>query len=355
MPSAALLPIDDLLRPIPGDLPAGDTVPFSIRQKMEEMRKEINPADFAPDDPRRPDEPKRADWPGIINLGQKTLREVSKDLQVAARVTEALTKQHGFAGLRDGLALMRRLIDECWDRVNPSIEDGDLEVRAAPFNWLDDPDRGARFPTTVRMAPIVLLEGEGYGWHHWKQAQDGKGGMSPEVFEKAVLMTPREYAQTVVEDLEAAEAELHQLIATLTLRLESVAPSMLALGEAVQQSLTLAREVLRRKGPGEEAAPEETTEATAVETTAGEPASVAAGLPRRPRTRAEVYQQLHEAAMMLQQMEPHSPVPYLILKAVEWGALPFPQLIRALVRDENIIVEMNRELGIKEQQPPQQS
>lgn len=54
-------------------------------------------------------------------------------------------------------------------------------------------------------------------------------------------------------------------------------------------------------------------------------------------------------------MEPHSPVPYLILKAVEWGSLPFPQLIRALVHDENIIVEMNREPGIKEPQPPQES
>jgi type VI secretion system protein ImpA len=64
-----------------------------------------------------------------------------------------------------------------------------------------------------------------------------------------------------------------------------------------------------------------------------------------------VYQRLTEAADVLAQLEPHSPVPYLIRKAVEFGSLPFPQLMRALIREEQVISEMNRELGIKEPTP----
>jgi len=60
---------------------------------------------------------------------------------------------------------------------------------------------------------------------------------------------------------------------------------------------------------------------------------------------------LIEAADLLEQLEPHSPVPFLIRKAVEFGSLPFPQLMRALIRDDKIIGEMNRELGIKEPPP----
>src|SRR5205823_6849755 len=147
MASPPLLSFDELLEPIPGDNPAGESVPFTMRQQLEELRKEINPNDFAEDDPRRPTEYKRADWPAIISLAQDILKNTSKDLLVAARLTEALTRDSGFSGLRDGMHLLRLLVEQCWDRLNPSIEDGDLEVRAGPFHWIDDADKGARFPT----------------------------------------------------------------------------------------------------------------------------------------------------------------------------------------------------------------
>ena len=70
-----------------------------------------------------------------------------------------------------------------------------------------------------------------------------------------------------------------------------------------------------------------------------------------PATRAEVYRQLGHAASLLRQLEPHSPIPYLIQKAVELGALPFPLLIRELVRDANVLEQLNRELGIKGEKP----
>ena len=158
MPGEPLIEFAALLEPIPGDDPSGSSLPFAAKQKLEEDRKEIDPSQWAADDPQRPENPKRADWPAIIGLATETLTETSKDLLVAARLTEALTHVHGFAGLRDGLHLLRELITTCWDRVRPTIEDGDLEVRAGPFNWLDDPDKGARFPTTLRQAPLVFTE-----------------------------------------------------------------------------------------------------------------------------------------------------------------------------------------------------
>src|SRR5580704_14779123 len=105
MASPALIEVDALLAPIAGENPAGESLPFSVRQQLDELRKEINPDLFDPDDPLRPDQPKLADWRGIINLGKQTLERTSKDLFVASRLLEALVKQHGFAGARDGLQL----------------------------------------------------------------------------------------------------------------------------------------------------------------------------------------------------------------------------------------------------------
>ena len=147
MPAEPLLDLDALLAPIPGDDPAGSSVPFATREKLEEDRKEISPDDYSADDPRRPDQPKRADWPSIARLARETLMATSKDLMVAARLVEAITQTGGFVGLRDGLTLLQRMADEAWDRIRPPIEEpGDLEVRAAPFFWLDDADRGGVVP-----------------------------------------------------------------------------------------------------------------------------------------------------------------------------------------------------------------
>jgi type VI secretion system protein ImpA len=68
-------------------------------------------------------------------------------------------------------------------------------------------------------------------------------------------------------------------------------------------------------------------------------------------SRAEAYRQLAQAAARLRELEPHSPIPYLVQRAVELGGLPFPLLIKALIRDGNVISELNRELGIKESHP----
>jgi len=68
----------------------------------------------------------------------------------------------------------------------------------------------------------------------------------------------------------------------------------------------------------------------------------------RLSTREDIYRALAEAADALERLEPHSPVPFLVRRAVELGALPFPLLMAALIRDSGVLSEMNRELGIKE-------
>jgi type VI secretion system protein ImpA len=329
-----------LLAPIPGDDPAGERVPFAVQQQLEESRKEVNPEDYAEDDPTRPKEAKKADWGGIADLAQKTLAETSKDLLVAARLTEAFTRLRGFAGLRDGLHLLRGLVDQCWDRLRPPIEDGDVEVRASPFYWLDDPDKGARFPTTVRRVPLVAGESGGYGWLHWRQALDGRGEVSHDEFEQAAQATPRGDLARAVEEIARCREELDGLVRSLGERMGPLAPGLTSLRQALEECHGLAADIARDRRPvlTEEADTSQEGPPPAGGTSAG----------GRPTSREEVYRQLARAAEVLQGLEPHSPIPYLIKRAVELGALPFPQLIRALVRDANVLAELNRELGLGE-------
>jgi len=336
MASSPLLDIDSLTAPISGDEPAGSTVPFTVRTELDEARKEINPDDFDADDPIRPETAKYADWEGVVRLTTRILQETSKDLLVAARLTEALTRLHGFAGLRDGLKLLRVLVESCWERLHPEIEDGDLEVRAGPFLWLDDADRGARFPSTVREIPLFIGTARQYSWRDWRQVQDGRGSVTREEIDQAILATTREHCQTIAEDVDSAITELNGLTQALSTRLGSLAPGFTSLGPAISDCRLLVQQVLAKKGPA----------LAAREAPAADGATLAAAdSSRRPASREEIYRQLLAAAEALRDMEPHSPVPYLIIKAVELGQLPFPQLMQRLIREETVLTEMSRELG----------
>ena len=344
--SPPLLDFNALTAPVPGDNPAGGSIPFDVREQLEQDRREDNPDDYAADDPMRPEQFKKADWPHIIRTCQETLTQSSKDMLLAARMTEALVKQNGFAGLRDGLRLMRLLVQQCWDRLNPPIEtEDDIETRAGPLNWLDVPDRGARFPSSIRDTPIVRGENGAYSWLDWKQSQspDGRGKVSRADFDKAVLATPVEQCQTLADDLAESVQELIQLTQELSTKMGAAAPGLTGVRQALDDCRTLVQQILKLKGPvggdGEAGAAAGNGEQ--------------AGGPSRPATtRAEAYRQLRQAAAVLQQLEPHSPIPYLVQRAVELGSMPFPQLMKALIREPNVLAELSREFGLKEDAPP---
>lgn len=339
MASGPFVDIASLLAPIPGDSPAGAyPIPFDFRQKLDEARSEVLPD---PDDRMAP-EPKKADWPGAAKAAQQVLKEVSKDLLTAARLTEALAKQHSFAGLRDGLRLMREMVEQCWDRLNPPIEDGDVEVRSGPFYWLDDAVRGAKFPTTLKLLPLLAGVERSYSWQDWRDSQDGKGSVSREEFEKAILNATREQCETVATALDEVSTEAYQLVQALAPKLGQSAPGLGSMRQVIEDCRRLAHQILERK-------PKPVEETPVSEGGGGGAGPAADGSPRGAmRTRAEVFRQLAQAANVLKELEPHSPIPYLIERAVTLGHLSYPDLMKVLVRDVNVLSELNRELGIEE-------
>lgn len=53
-----------------------------------------------------------------------------------------------------------------------------------------------------------------------------------------------------------------------------------------------------------------------------------------PQSREDAYRQLALIAEYLMRYEPHSPVPYMIQRALEWGSKPLPVLLRELMSQE---------------------
>src|SRR5262245_242921 len=248
MASPPLLDFDTLVAPIPGDSPAGAPLPYDVRLKLEEMRKEINPADYDEEDPRRPTEHRKPDWAGIVKLASDTLTRTSKDLLAAARLTEALTIEKGGAGLRDGLDLLKRLSTDAWDRIYPPIENGEsAEVREGPFKWLNQAGYGAMFPQTLRSTPLLVVGGRGYSVTDW-QNQSTRGQ-----FEAAIGEATKEAVEDLAEDLKAAREHLKSLSEVLNEKMGDYAPDLLGtennehIGAALNDCVKVANQALQRK------------------------------------------------------------------------------------------------------------
>src|SRR5262249_9209323 len=159
-------------------------------------------------------------------LSQKTLREKSKDLLIAAKMTEALVRVHGFAGLRDGLHLLRRMVADCWDRMYPLVEEeSDLEIRAGRFSWLDVADRRPLFPKPVKAVPLVFKDGRGLSLLDQQK--------EPAEFEEAIQATARNRCATIADDLKQGLEELGELTKLLDAKMGQVAPGMTGLRQVL--------------------------------------------------------------------------------------------------------------------------
>src|SRR5712691_11018820 len=117
MPSAATVDLSALVTPISNDRPAGDWVP-NVHAEIEQARRSDD--DLPQGDWKR--ETKVADWRGVIKIATDALTTRTKDVKTAAFLVEALVKQHGLAGLRDGLQLLTELHERFWDSLHPQIE-----------------------------------------------------------------------------------------------------------------------------------------------------------------------------------------------------------------------------------------
>src|SRR5689334_21302129 len=98
---------DELLDPISGESPGGIALRYDpVYDKIKEARREAEDAWGG--------EPKKADWNLVVKLSKEALAKRSKDLQIAAWLTEALVRRQGYAGLRDGLGLLDGMLDRYW-------------------------------------------------------------------------------------------------------------------------------------------------------------------------------------------------------------------------------------------------
>ncbi len=290
---------------------------------------------------------KQADWPLVERLCSELLRDRTKDLLLACWLTEAKVHREGFAGLAPGLSLLTALCRGLWPDLHPAIEDGDLAPRLAPFEWLN-----ARLPPLLHSLKLVRSASNpelAYSWTDHVNAQllDGLRQRDPKSVERseaagavtlAALAAARQATDTgfwreIAASLRAAAEALGALNASLEELCGRDAPGLGRISDAIADIANLTSAALSERLPPRSAASPAPLAHRSPSSTPPLAAPMAApmgapmGARGAPMTREDAYEQLAEIARLLHRLEPHSPVPYLIDRAVAWGEMSFASLI----------------------------
>lgn len=323
--------IADFLQPISAEQPAGSAL------KETPIYAEIQQARSA-DDPNLPrgvweHDLKRSDWSKVCELTQSVLLTKSKDLQVGIWYLEAQMQVHGIEKLPVCLLLLAELTNIFWDDIHPLMEDGDVEYRTNLFVWMND-----RLPLAVRQITLAeSITGEAYTWADWERAihaqrggmDGGKGVKQGELalIKQAVDQTNIEFYRGLWQDISDSLISLEYLSSTLGDALGADAPSMMSLVEI----LTVQRDTIEDLTSGRSLLESVDTqiEVEGLPAIAGSPPQGQPS-PALVADRQHAYAQLAEAAEFLMRDDPHSPVPHLVYKAIEWGRLSTSELYQEI-------------------------
>jgi type VI secretion system protein ImpA len=333
---------EDILAPIAGENPSGIDLRYDTKLLIYDKIREARRQDDGLAQGDWQSERKTANYPLVIKLSQDTLATTSKDLQLAAWLTEGLLAMEHYAGLCQGLTLCNSLLVNFWETVYPVIEDGDRELRAKPLSWL-----GSMLDVPLRSAPLV---GEGYSWFAFEdsrkvgfeeQAKTDKekknraklieeGKIAPEVFDKAFADTPKAFYLKAEKDLDRCLETLASLEKFCDEKFEDDAPAFGKLKTGLTDVRHTVHSLLNKKrekepDPVEEAPAVEVVQAEATIQDDGAVPAPSPGIPAmlmaEPGDLRQAVASIAAGAAFLRKREPLSPAPYLILRGLRWGEL----------------------------------
>jgi type VI secretion system ImpA family protein len=303
---------------------------------------------------------KKADWPQVRQLCFEALAYRSKDLQITVWLTEALLHLHGYQGLKTGLQFLIQLSQTYWHDLYPPLEETDeeLELRISPLQWLNHDKFVLQLSVVPITAPTVgdipaytfrdreqalLLEPLP---QPQKEAAISEGKPTLTKFSTSVTLTSNHFYVSLVADLQESIDAVEQLNQLLDEYCGQYAPSLGKLRQKLLDIQHVVNLILVEREPM-------STVEEIVTTTPESMVPLHETPPDKPgqvmliRNRSEAYQRLAEIAEYLSKVEPHSPTPYLLKRAISWGEMSLTDLLHEIVNDERDLAAIYTLLGIQ--------
>ena len=245
-----------ILTPVADDNPAGEDLRYILYDEVTEARR----ADDALDRGDWQRDMKSADWETVISLCSDALVKRTKDLQIAAWLTEALTVTEGFEGLLTGLKIIRGFLENFWESVYPLIEDDDLDYRVGRLEFLNN-----NLWSRIKQIPLTDSAAKaGYSWLQWEESRRvgyegdaakaetraeliAEGKLAPEDFDSAVSQSKRAFYEILAANVAKCCEEFETLEQLADEKFGKEAPRLAELRKSLEDCNQMISKILKEK------------------------------------------------------------------------------------------------------------
>jgi len=340
--------IESLLSEISPEAPCGENLEYDPDYLRLEKESKGTPAVYKPGE-REPEKPaEEPNWHDIRDLCLELMSR-TRDISVTLYLTIALLKTEGLPGVRDGLALLRGLLERFWEHVHPQMDpdDRDPVQRANLISSLSPPPEygyqdtfkfkqalweaplcRSRRGVSVSFRDILIAKGE------INAPDSGVATLEMPMIDEVFGDTPAEQLQETVGAVDGAIEHLDGVHAAFEGQVGvGNAPDLSDFKRELGRIRSALQEQLAKRGYGaaEEgaAAPAEAAEARAP----GGEAPGGLSLSGELRNTEEVLLVLDKVCRYYEQNEPSSPVPLLVRRAQRLVSKDFLAIIRDLSPD----------------------
>ncbi|MCP4492603.1 MAG: type VI secretion system protein TssA [Gammaproteobacteria bacterium] len=288
-------------------------------------------------------------WRKILELAPDILQNQAKDLEIASWYTEALIRRYGYPGLRDGFKLIKGLIDQYWEEIYPLPDEDGIETRVASLTGLNG--EGAEGVLITPIRNVYITQGSEPGpFNFWKYQQvleiekvideeakkekSNKLGFSMDDVDRAVADSSESFYVNLCDDLSEAIATYREVGTLLDEHCGiSDSPPTSNIINMLEGCLGAVKHIGKFKLPEPESDEDANSETSTDSTSASPNESNTSSGPIKNRD--DAFKKLIEISEFFRKTEPHSPIPYILERAVKWGDMPLESLIRELIPDSS--------------------
>lgn len=298
-------------------------------------------------------------WRTVADLVPEILSTQTKDLEIATWFAEAMVRLRGAQGLRDAFLILHGFVEKFWENLYPMPDEDGLETRVSCIAGLNG--EGVEGVLIAPVRKIEITEGKTHGpfslWQY-QQALDAqkvpeekariakieKLGFSLDNIETAVSESDEDFYVNLRDDLAECIDIYKKLGALLDQHCGAFnAPSIRTVLEVLGECLGAVNHLGKDKFP----LVEEAAEVVEEQNDTSEPNAPKAAPKAGIHSREAAFKQIEEVARFFKKTEPHSPVSYMLEKAIRWGNMPLTELITELIPDAPARTNYSKLTGVQ--------
>ena len=293
-------------------------------------------------------------WRVVFQLAHQAIATRSKDLEIAAWLTEAALRLHHLSGFTAGTSLMAGLVDRFWDGLHPLPDEEGMATCVAPLTGLNGLGRdGTLVQPLGRLILFKRRDGRLLSYWEYEQSEGIKEAerkqrhaaevpIFTELQDDAKAADPADWA-ALRRQADAALAAWSALGG----RLDALAGADSPPTARVHELIGKIRKVAAAYAPPE-TVPMETGPASApVVPDDGAETVPAVAVARGGPTRDDMLRELVRIAEFFRRTEPHSPLAYTLDEAVRRGRMTWPELLHEVMPEAAARNSILSKLGIR--------